>query len=370
MKKSLQAICLFLLLFIIGCATVPSLRVSQPWIRSLKSNQLIEPTKNIKVEVAGITSPLLGSEQLTSDKLKLYLTRLIKRRGFLIDNTTYDYLMKLSYRTDRNDKIKYSSSISSTNAQAYVISTGSGAGATSGLGVSIARAVGAIVSSSRTMGTQTAEQTLSYIHTISMELSNREGVLLWKGESTWDSEELNLMNGIIPALQLILSDLPTDKTVRPEIPEVKETHVKNYYRLECKDAWFTCPALPYRILFSDKNSRYTLDVSIPSEIKNQNAFAAYVDLVQTAEYALPKGNTDDWSDPLKLSLWENVTLGGQYFLGPQKTPVNILIKLTGKSDGYYIAECKIATDKEYSDFNNNLTTWRQILKNYYDVYER
>jgi hypothetical protein len=367
MKNYFRALLYFVIPLIIGCATVPSDRVLHPWVRSLQSSQNIIPTKNIKIEVNGTTSPLLGNEQLTSDGLRSVLSTLIQRRGFIINDGKYDYLVKLIYKTDRNDKMQYHSSVSSNTAQITKISTGSGAGSTSGLGVSIARAIGLLASSSSSYANQSSEQIVSYTHTISIEFINKEGNILWKGESTWDSEELNLINRITPALQLILSDLPSDKTLRPEISEVKDTHVKNYFKLECQDIWFTCPALPYRILF---NNPYTYGQSIPSGILNRNAFAAYVDLIQTAEYALPKGDELDWVNPLEISLWETVTLGGQYYLGPQKTPINILIKLTGKTDGYYIDECKIASDEEYSNFNMKLNNWREALSNYYDVYKR
>ncbi|MFH1897667.1 MAG: hypothetical protein ABH886_05440 [Candidatus Desantisbacteria bacterium] len=369
MRQYYKHILFFILLLLVGCATVPSLRVSQPWIRSLESNQVIVPTKTIKIEVDGSTSPLLGSERLTSERLRSSLSNLIKRRGFTIDNGTYTYLVKLSYRTERIDKMRFSSTVSSTHSQAYAISTNTGADATSGLGVNIARAIGVLASRSSTVSNQTANQTLSYTHTISIELSNKESTILWKGESTWDSEELNLINGIIPAFQLILSDLPSDKSVRPEIPEVKDTHVKNYYRLECNGVWFTCPALPYRILFADNNNGFN-QFLIPTGILNQNGLAAYVDLIQTAEYALPDGDENDWKDPLNISLWEKVTLGGQYYLGPQKTPVNILITLMGESDGYYISECKIANAKEFSEFNKKLTKWCEMLSDYYNVYKK
>ncbi len=373
MRKYLLTALFIYLLLIVGCATVPSYRVPQPWIRSLKSSQPIDPTKSIKIEVAGVTSPLLGNEQLTSEKLRSTLTQLIKRRGFTIATGDYDYLVKLSYKTDRADKMEFSSSISTANTQSSMISSQTGAGATSGLGVSIARAIGLLSSSSSTVAAQSTEQMLSYTHTIAIEICGRDGGLLWKGESTWDSEELNLISRIIPAMQLILSDLPSDKTVRPEIPEVKETHVSNYYRLECYDFWFTCPALPYRIVFSDNNSRNSVDkllpISIPSGVSDLKAFAGYVDLIQTAEYALPEGDESSWADPLKVSLWEKVTLGGQYLLGTQKNPISILISLIGKKDGYYIHECKIATDNEYAEYNKKLVNWRQALSNYYDVFK-
>ncbi|MDR3608948.1 MAG: hypothetical protein P4L27_00115 [Ignavibacteriaceae bacterium] len=368
MNNYFRALLYFVIPLIIGCATVPSDRVSHPWVRSLKSGQNIIPTKSIKIEVNGTTSPLLGNEQLTSEGLSSVLSYLIQRRGFIINDKKYDYLVKLTYNTSRNDKVQHYSSVSSNNAQITEFSTGSGAGSTSGLGVSIARAIGLLASSSSTVATESSDQIISFTHTISIEFINKEGNILWKGESTWDSEELNLINRITPALQLILSDLPSDKTIRPSISEIKETHVVNYYRLECRDVWFTCPALPYRILFDSPVDG--TKKSIPGDIQNRNALAAYVDLIQTAEYALPNGEEQDWVDPLDITLWEKVTLGAQYYLGPQKTPVNILIKLTGKSDGYYIDECKIASDEEYSNFNMKLNSWREALSNYYDVYKR
>jgi len=322
----------------------------------------------VKIEVSGATTPLLGNEQLTADKIRESLSYLLKRRGFSIENGATDYVAQLSYKTERSDKFRFSSSVASTNMQAYAIATGSGAGATSGLGVSVARAVSSVASRSSTVSEQTAEQMLSYTHTIAIELRNREGTILWKGESTWDSNQLDLIGGIIPAIQLILSDLPTDKLTRPEIREVKRSHVVNFYKLECEDRWFTCPALPYRILFEERKIDPGSKTSIPSSVKDPFALAAYVDLIQTAEFALPSGDEDDWKDPIQVSLWERVTLGGQYLLGRDRKPVSILIKLVGKSDGYYIDECKVASDEEFSKFSGQFSKWRQALRDYYDVY--
>jgi len=274
--------------------------------------------------------------------------------------------LRLTYKTERSDKLHFASAVSSSNFNAYVIATGSGAGATSGLGVSIARAVSVVISRSATVSTQTADETISYTHTISMEISDRDGSILWKGESTWDSPELNLINQIIPALQLLLSDLPADQTTRPEVPEIKESHVLNYYRLECEGVWFTCPALPYRIMFPKRTS--DKKKSLPSSVKNPYALAAYVDLIQTAEFALPDGNERDWKDPLDVSLWKKITLGGQYSLGPSKKQANILIRLLGEPDGYHVGDCRVVTDQEYSDFNARLAQWRKLLQDYHDVY--
>lgn len=354
---------------IIGCATVPKLLVPRPWIRSLKSSQPINPIAKVKIEVAGTTTPLLGNEQLTADVIRDELSFLLKRRGFSVDNALPEYVVQLFYKTERSDKFRFSSAVASTNVQAYAIATGSGAGATSGLGVSVARAIGALATRSSTVSEQTAEQMLSYTHIISIEVHGKDGVMVWKGESTWDSNELDMIRRIVPAIQLILSDLPSAQGIRPDAPEVKNSHVLNYFKLECEDTWFTCPALPWRIKF-ERNPSSETRTSIPRSIKDPAALAAYVDLIQTAEYVLPDGNEKDWKDPLRISLWENVTLGGQYLLGPDRIPVNIIIKLTGRSNGYYTNECKIATGEEFSRFSGQFSKWRQVLQDYYDVYVR
>lgn len=356
-------------IIIVGCATVPTLRVPQPWIRSLKLAQPINPNSKMKVDVIGTTTPLLGDEQLTEEIVREKLSYLLKRRGFTIDSSSPDYLVQLSYKSERSDKFRFLSAGVYSNVQMYDLAAGSGTDALTGLGVTIARAVSALATRSTTVSEQTVEQMPSYTHTIAIEIRSRDRLILWKGESTWDSNELNLISRIIPAMQLILSDLPTDQSNLPEIPEVKSSHVVNYYKLECEDFWFTCPALPYRILFEKKlNPRAKTE--IPSSVKDQYALAAYVDLIQTAEYALPSGSEDDWTDPIQISLWEKVTIGGQYLLGADRKPVYVLIKLVGKSDGYYIDECKVASDEEFSKFSAQFSKWRQVLQDYYDVYVR
>jgi hypothetical protein len=116
--------------------------------------------------------------------------------------------------------------------------------------------------------------------------------MVWKGKAAWDSYELNIIKRILPAIQLILSDLPFDPTYRPEISEVKKSHIENYYNLECQGNWFTCPALPYCIFFEEEKAKKGIItgtvLSEPglSSIKDPNAFAAYLDLIQTAEFAL------------------------------------------------------------------------------------
>ena len=136
MKLNNPTIFFYLILpfLFLNCETVPSEKVAQPWVRSLKSNELIKLGGKIKVEVSGVTTPLLGKEDLTSGTIRETLSYLLRRRGFAIDDAMPDYVVHLSYKSDRSDKLMMSSSITSTNVNRFAFATNSGVGATSGQG--------------------------------------------------------------------------------------------------------------------------------------------------------------------------------------------------------------------------------------------
>jgi hypothetical protein len=103
-------------------------------------------------------------------------------------------------------------------------------------------------------------------------------------------------------------------------------------------------------------------------VKDVKALAAYVDLVQTAEYSIPEGG-GKWSNPLDSSLWKKVLLGARYYLGSDTSASNIFIELYGQTDGYKLEKCWIGTDKEYSQFQDKLAKWQRALSDYYDYYK-
>ena len=66
--------------------------------------------------------------------------------------------------------------------------------------------------------------------------------------------------------------------------------------------------------------------SLSKEIKHVVALSAYIDLIQTAEYALPQGKEKN-TNPLDRDIWSKVQLGGIYYLGNDDIPRKILINL-------------------------------------------
>lgn len=244
-----------------------------------------------------------------------------------------------------------------------------------GYGVNIANAVSSSRFSSQNMSINQISESIMYRHNITVEIYNKfikYEKLIWKGEAIWESPSLEIRNGAQIAFQILFSNLPSDPDYRVIIPEVKESHRNNFYRQYCYERWFACPALPFRIRFDDiayqGASRISTNAKIPSSIVNPETLSAYVDLIQTAEYALPLGSKN-WENPTDEYLWSKAKLGGLYYLGSNNKPVNILIDLKGSSTGYVIDKCWIATDEEFSKFQHDIDRWRANLINYFDFYK-
>jgi len=367
MKKNAFTIYLVitgLLIILTGCAITPSVQIWQPWTRILESNYSIPLNSKVKIVVEGETKPLLGEDVFLQNDIKEKLKYLLERRGYNIVSDNSQFTLILKYKTERHDKLNSSSLIYSSNDNASALLSTSGSLASLGLGVSIAQTISAISNKSNVMSQNITETVKSYTHTISIEIFNDGNELVWQGESSWDSSNINLQTDIQPSIQLIISNLPENEENLPFISQVKKGKENNYYNLICEDRWFSCPALPYRITFS---SRKRIDNNIPMSINNPNALPAYIDLIQTAEYALPLG-LKDYSNPLNKSLWSKVQLGGKYKLSSNKQQ-KILIKLKGEKSGYLVDKCWIASDEEFAEFENHLNKWRNSLIDYYDVYE-
>ena len=366
------------LINILGCgATVPNIRVWRPWYRTVQGSQTIPVNSKLKVLALGETTPLVGDDLLVSERITFELGRLLSRRGFAVADSATDYLVTLRYRTVSQQLTSFSSEFASksmTNAYSY---NAIGAGAMSGLGVVVANAVAGAASVSSTVSKTVANEYTAYIHSLAIELSDNRGVIIWKCDATWTLPELDLLEKLTPKLQIMLSDLPSDSTILPTVPQVKESHVQNYVRLFCENRWFSCPALPYSISFFvvskyDTWNSYGLEVKTAETLKgfsDTTAISAIVDLVQTAEFALPLGSKD-WTDPRTPELWKEVLLGGRYRLSPSNKVVTILVRLRGNSNGYNVERSWIASEDEYSDFQRRMGEWKAALRNYYDVFER
>lgn len=317
---------------------------------------------NLAVEAN--TVPLLGSDDLLVQEIDQQAERLLDRRGFVLAaGEGAKYSAKLTCKTERDEsaeimlgsKLGFSSTGGLTTTAVTSL----------GLGVTTARIVGSSREALYEVGAIAKKTVPRYEHTVAIEIKEDAGRAVWKGEATWISSDLDVRGDIVPALQLLFSQLPTTNTVYPKVRVVHSSKKMNFYRLFCYGQWYSCPALPYRITFARNNQR--LSPAQGKQVRNSEAYAAYVDLIQTAEYALPSGS-NSFSDPFDSRLWRKAKLGGTYILEPGGNKVNIIVKLKGHPEGYLVDRCFIASDLEFEEFQEDLRRWQNALQAYCDVF--
>jgi hypothetical protein len=165
------------------------------------------------------------------------------------------------------------------------------------------------------------------------------------------------------ALQSVIASLPKAEDASQVVSAVKEENLGAFLRIWFGSGsrdWlhrFSCPALPYPILVSPRRLGQ----------RDGRALVAYLDLMESAEYALPTGGS--FRDPLNRDIWSDVLIGGTYTLSPSMEEVHVLVDLRGQERGYLVERCWIADAEEFAEFRGRLREWQRALSEYYDVYE-
>jgi hypothetical protein len=318
----------------------------------------------IVVSVEGVTDPLFGETKLQDKEIRERLERNLVRRGYVIDKTGYKFLVQFKFRTERRDKTTSSSYMSTGSFSGNYNYNASGAASIYGLSAALAQIISAMASSTKTTALNSTQTMKYYTHSVTMEIRDRSGNLVWVGESTWDSPDINFKDDSYLAIQLLIVNLPKKENVYPKLQKLQSDKVENFYNLYCKYFGFASPALPYRTKFNTSGTTY-----FPKQkIKNSEYLPFYIDLLQTAEDALPTGKKT-YKNPLDRQLWSKAMVGSKYTDNNGKI-VNVLIYLYGQSYGYTIQNCWIASDEEYADFESRLKIWKKAIHDYYDVYEK
>jgi len=361
----------FLLLLITACSVAPTRMIWRPWTRVMSDVTPMASGSRISVSITGKTIPLIGDESIFQKVIKSEFENLIIRRGFTIDSKNPDYSMAIQYEVTRRDLTRSEFYASQSSLDIY--STKSSTRVSSkNLGAAVASAIVLAGYRSQSVVSQVQTTEIVYTNIISLECRDSNGILIWKGESSWDSEDLDSRDGAAYALRLLTSDLPKQSDV-VNVPMIKKERIKDYLRLNVGYRSFSSPALPYEVTFLDKaNTSSTNGFSIDSEngLSEDSAFAyaGFVDLVTYAETALPN-TAMSWEDPLDRNLWKTVTLGGLYKIGDSDNFTPLMISLRGTNTGYIVSKSWIATSEEYAKFQADLNRWQLRLSEFFNVFE-
>jgi hypothetical protein len=274
--------------------------------------------------------------------------------------------MIIRYKTSKEIK-NYSYQNSSSESESTLLPYSADKRTYYGFGVSIAQAIGVIAATSAASSvTSTSFDVDTYCHVLAFEIYNNDKILQSKTDITWNSRQLDILDGITVSMQTAFSALPSDMMIVPNVPKIKDGRANDYFNTSIKSRSFNSPALPYKTRFRavfDGNYNYTL-----AGIDDKYAIMAYIDLLQTSEFALPL-NDKKWNTPMDPNIWKNVMLGGKYLLGDKKEPINILIKLQSDQSGYNVINCKVVSNAEYEQFLTLMNKWKKTLYDYFDFYE-
>jgi hypothetical protein len=351
----------------LGCSTTPEVRVWQPWT---KVSGEVNTIGDIQVSVDYESNPFPGSNVLKESNVESVLEELLLRRGYNVSNDpTTSMRLLASLHTTRRDHLQtgyqYRPRYSAKYLQGSVIATHS-------VGVTIATIISSLDIKRGPQALTDIHTREGYTHTLGIMISDGNNIL-WKGESTWDSVDPDIQSHFIPSVQLLFSSLPANPEVLPKVREVNPDKGFDFFLLNCWNRWFSCPALPYRIVFTRPtqggavSNRASSPFITTSDIQNEEAFAAYVDLLNTSEFALPKGNSK-YNYPLDDVLWKKVQLGGVYDI-EGKGITKILIDLEGYSGGYEVRKCRIPSSEEWTEYVEKKAEWESALGELFSFWE-
>lgn len=351
-------------LVICSCAQVPR-NVNRPWNRSLSENPIqIEIGSKVSVIVKSIETPLLGSDELINNEIGEKVRDLMERRGFFITDANPEYTMSVLYRTiqkAKNTTFTHNENRSNMFAASYA----------SNYGVLLASSMASTLAGSVSNTTHSVqmEQTV-YQHTIGIEIFAASGREVWHYDTLTENGSVDILEVYTPLLQIALSGLPSSHKVIPRVKRLRPERFADFASMNLLSGNYMCPALPNYISFTkyrnynSSQSRYSGFV-LPN-VENREATLAYLDLIETAEYAIPKKKNWKWT--LDSSIFSEVSLIGRYYLGNDTTPVNVFIELKGTPSSYIISRARLINDNDYAVLTKVYVDWVNSLKNYFNFY--
>jgi hypothetical protein len=361
------AIALFIAVVVIsGCTTIRPGAAWRPWTRTVGNTGSIRPAE-YTLRVEGVDSTTAGEGQALKRELGAILEDMLLRHGFQRVEDSATYAVTMRYRAGVHRYLDFKSVVNnettSTTSWETVVRERKGHGLEGGekkLDTVVVGSTGSTASS--TVMNSSTEET-SYDYTVTIELQDSTGAMLWQADAMWSSPARNIIDQIFQPLKLLVHELPSiPMPIR--VQRVREDKAAAFYDLNCKGKYFSSPAVPYNIRFGEWEE-YENTLSDPY------AFEAYIDLLEYAGTAVPLLDYGmHYSDMKDDAPAEKLMLGGQYLIGDADAPVFILLTLADRNKGVYeVNEAYVATEEEYVDYLYRLDQWRATRRERYQVYE-
>jgi len=304
---------------------------------------------------------MLGSEDIVCKNIKNDVMELLSRRGFVITDSNPEYQMLVLYNIEPRTK---QSSFQSIQDKSLAVTSNNSVG----LGVLFASELNSSLYSSQSVNTSSIQIDL-FVHSFAMEIRDKTNKMIWKNDTEAVSLNRNIFSLHKSVIQYAVSSLPTNGKVIPRVERLKNDRIIDY--LSLNDYSYRCPALPHIIRFPQfYNVTYSQNqITTLFPKKDTSAIHGFIDLLQTAEYAIPKGSLIDWKNPTTLSIWTSPTLIGRYYIGNEKTPSNLVIQLRATPNNYQVLKCIVVNDEAYAKYQALYSAWENRLKEFYSFNE-
>lgn len=349
-----------------GCTTIQPGAAWRPWTRTVGNAGDIRPAE-YTLHVEGVDSTTAGEGQALNRELGAILEDMLLRHGYPRVEDSATYAVTLRYRAGIHRYLDFKTVVNnettSTTTWETVVRERKDhrqEGGERRLDTVVVGSTGSTASS--TVVNSSTEKT-SYDYTVTIELQDSAGVMLWQADAMWSSPARNIIDQIFQPLKLLVHELPSIP-VPTRVQRVREDRAAAFYDLHCAGKYFSSPAVPYNIRFREWEE-------CERTLSDPYAFEAYIDLLEYAGTAVPLLDYGmHYSDIKDDAPAEKLMLGGQYLIGDAEEPVFILLTLADSNEGCYeVNEAYVATEDEYVDYLYRLEQWRANRRARYQVYE-
>lgn len=370
---------LLLLVTMQGCVTFPPAMAPRPALRSVGDPGVIVPGA-YSLSVNMEDSSTAGSGAAMRRELAAIIEDMLARRGYTRSDDDAEYAVTFSYVAGtrrftewRTEVSEAQTTTTSWEAQERIRrerERGQREQGKNAPGPRDRRKDSVVVdtvivgTTEKTNTTTTVnESTEQTRHTFvaTLEVDDRDGAL-WQADARWESVSPDVLPQVFLPLKHMLFALPS-RPAPVRVDRVRAGMGEIFYRQFCEHRRFSTPAFAWETGFGEWDDG--------AAVHNPEAFQAYVDLLEYAQDALPllpRGSDyAEMSPDGRADAWR---FGGEYFLGEEQDPVQVLVTVEDNGQGCYtVTDARVVSRGEFIGFLDELERWREARDGKLRIFE-